>query len=63
MAGFEMPTLPGWGNWPYTALNVYHYVYVMYSLWVNDVIINENIGWDGRIRTYDLLYQKQVPYR
>ncbi len=23
----------------------------------------EEVGWDGRIRTYDLLYQKQLPYR
>ena len=24
--------------------------------------LSEEVGWGGRIRTYDALYQKQVPY-
>jgi hypothetical protein len=27
------------------------------------LLVQKSSGWDGRIRTYDLLYQKQVPYR
>ena len=26
-------------------------------------VTTDVFGWDGRIRTYDLLYQKQLPYR